>query len=109
MPRCYARLLLFRAQNERSSPRQRRRLHPRHAMPFRPAPPPAAALLFVAALSLLAACDSKKTDVAAAPGGASAPAGAAASAPPVGVTTVRASQRDLPVLITATGSVAPLA
>ena len=80
-------------------------------MPFRPAPPPAVALLFVAALSLLAAaCDSKKTTDAAA-GAASAPAaaGAAASAPPVGVTTVRATQRDLPVLITATGSVAPLA
>ena len=79
-------------------------------MPFRPAPPSAAALLFVvAALSLLAACDSKK-GADAAPGGASAPAaGAAASAPPVGVTTVRATQRDLPVLITATGSVAPLA
>ena len=37
------------------------------------------------------------------------PAGPAASAPPVVVTTVRAQQRDLPVLITATGSVAPLA
>jgi RND family efflux transporter MFP subunit len=34
--------------------------------------------------------------------------GAAASAPPVGVTTVRAQQRDLAVLITATGTVAPL-
>ncbi len=38
---------------------------------------------------------------------ASAP-GPAASAPPVGVTTVRAQQRDLAVLITATGTVAPL-
>jgi RND family efflux transporter MFP subunit len=38
---------------------------------------------------------------------ASAPA-APASAPPVGVTTVRAQQRDLAVLITATGTVAPL-
>ncbi len=41
------------------------------------------------------------TPVAAGPGGA-------ASAPPVGITTVRAQVRDLPVLITATGSVAPL-
>ena len=41
--------------------------------------------------------------------GASAAApGPAASAPPVGVTTARALQRDLPVLITATGTVAPL-
>lgn len=38
---------------------------------------------------------------------ASAPL-AAASAPPVGVTTVRAQQKDLPVLVTATGTVAPL-
>lgn len=81
-------------------------------MPFRPAPLPAVALLFVAALSLLAAaCDSKKSaaDAAAsAASGAASGAAAAASAPPVGVTTVRATQRDLPVLITATGSVAPL-
>jgi RND family efflux transporter MFP subunit len=39
---------------------------------------------------------------------ATAPA-AAASSPPVGVTTVKAQQRDVPVLVTATGSVAPLA
>lgn len=38
---------------------------------------------------------------------AAAPQGAA-SAPPVGVTTVRVQQRDLPVLLAATGSVAPL-
>jgi RND family efflux transporter MFP subunit len=38
---------------------------------------------------------------------AAAPA-AAASAPPVGITTVRVQQRDLPVLLGATGSVAPL-
>ena len=38
---------------------------------------------------------------------ASAP-GTTASAPPVGVTTVRAQQRDLPVLVTATGTVAPM-
>ena len=38
---------------------------------------------------------------------ASAP-GTTASAPPVGVTTVRAQQRDLPVLLTATGTVAPM-
>jgi RND family efflux transporter MFP subunit len=39
---------------------------------------------------------------------ASSAPGSAASAPPVGVTTVRAQQRDLAVLITATGTVAPL-
>ena len=82
-------------------------------MPVRPAPLSAALLVLVAALSLLtAACDSKKgaDGAAGAASGAAAPApaGAAASAPPVGVTTVRATQRDLPVLITATGSVAPL-
>ncbi len=38
---------------------------------------------------------------------AAAPA-AGASSPPVGVTTVRVQQRDLPVLLGATGSVAPL-
>jgi RND family efflux transporter MFP subunit len=43
-----------------------------------------------------------------APGAASAPA-AAASAPPVSVTTVRAQRRDLPVLLSATGTVTPLA
>ena len=40
-------------------------------------------------------------------GAAPGPA-AAASGPPVTVSTVRAAQRDVPVLITATGSVAPL-
>ncbi len=45
---------------------------------------------------------------ASAAGAASGPA-AAASAPPVSVVTVRAVQRDMPVLITATGTVAPLA
>jgi multidrug efflux pump subunit AcrA (membrane-fusion protein) len=40
--------------------------------------------------------------------GAASGAAGAASAPPVGVTTVRAQQRDLPVLISATGTVAPL-
>jgi RND family efflux transporter MFP subunit len=83
-------------------------------MPSRPAP--AWAVLFVlgAALGLLAGCNSK-TETAAvadadsvATAGAASAAGPAASSPPVGVTTVRATQRDLPVLITATGSVAPL-
>jgi RND family efflux transporter MFP subunit len=61
----------------------------------------------------LAGC-SKQPDTAAASapaasGVASAPApGAAASAPPVGVTTVRAVKRDVPVLINATGAVTPL-
>lgn len=76
----------------------------------------AATLSVVSALSLLAAC-SPSTDTAtasaasAASGAASGAAGgpgAAASAPPVGITTVRAQVRDLPVLITATGTVAPL-
>jgi RND family efflux transporter MFP subunit len=63
-------------------------------------------LLLGAALGLLAACNAKTEG----PAGAASAAGpaAAASAPPVGVTTVRATQRDLPVLITATGTVAPL-
>ena len=72
---------------------------------------PACALSLLAFTALLSACN-KNPDASA--GGASATArgasgpGAAASAPPVGVTTVRAQQRDLPVLITATGTVAPL-
>jgi RND family efflux transporter MFP subunit len=40
--------------------------------------------------------------------GAAAPPASAASAPPVSVTTVRAQQRDVPVLATATGAVVPL-
>jgi multidrug efflux pump subunit AcrA (membrane-fusion protein) len=76
----------------------------------------AATLSALAALSLLSAC-SPASDTAtasaasAASGGASGAAagpGGAASAPPVGITTVRAQVRDLPVLITATGTVAPL-
>ena len=39
---------------------------------------------------------------------AAAPAAVAASGPAIGVTTVRVQQRDLPVLLGATGSVAPL-
>jgi len=80
-------------------------------MPSVSAPSRAASLVLGVALGL-SACNSK-TDTGApagaASGAASAAAGPAASAPPVGVTTVRAAQRDLPVLITATGSVAPLA
>ena len=75
-----------------------------------------AVLSAASVLSLLAAC-SPSTDTAtasaasAASGGASGAAagpGAAASAPPVGITTVRAQARDLPVLINATGIVSPL-
>ena len=81
-------------------------------MSFRLAPLFAATLLSLC----LAACN-KQPDADAAAAAASAAStasgaaspGAAASAPPVGVTTVRAAQRDLPVLITATGTVAPLA
>ena len=71
---------------------------------------PACTLALLVMLALLSACNKNPDSGAAASGaapGASA-AGAAASAPPVGVTTVRAQQRDLPVLITATGTVAPL-
>lgn len=95
-------------------------------MPVRPAVlPSAASLLSLARLSrlailaflaapLLSACDSSKSGGAAASASAPAVSGpaaaaAAASAPPVGVTTVRATQRDLPVLLTATGTVTPLA
>jgi RND family efflux transporter MFP subunit len=71
----------------------------------------------VATLGGLAACGERAGPApaaAVAPGAASGPAGAvvgaatAASAPPVGITTVRAQQRDLPVLVSATGMVAPL-
>lgn len=67
---------------------------------------------------LLAACGKTESPgenpaqaAASAPAAASAAAapGPAASAPPVGVVTVRAAQRDMPVQITASGSVAPLA
>ncbi len=66
-------------------------------------------------LGLLGAC-SPQADPAAAATAASAAAGvaasaaaaAAASAPPVGITTVRAQVRDLPVLINGTGIVSPL-
>jgi RND family efflux transporter MFP subunit len=53
------------------------------------------------------ASDSTATSGAAGSAAASAPA-AGASSPPVSVTTVRVQQRDLPMLIGATGSVAPL-
>ena len=80
-------------------------------MLFESAPSSAALFVLGAALGLLAACNSKSDTaaVANAASGAASAAGPAASSPPVGVTTVRATQRDLPVLITATGSVAPLA
>lgn len=66
------------------------------------------ALAGASAIALLAAC-SPSGDAGSATGASAASAPArAGSAPPVGVTTVRAQQRDLPVLITATGTVAPL-
>ncbi len=73
---------------------------------------PACTLALLVMPALLSACNKSPDSGAAAAAsaaapGASAPA-ASASAPPVGVTTVRAQQRDLPVLITATGTVAPL-
>ena len=70
-----------------------------------------------AAVMLLAACskgEGPAAATAAASGGASpasvgaSGAAAAASAPPVGVSTVRAQQRDMPVLLAATGAVAAL-
>ncbi len=72
-----------------------------------------AAALFLSC-ALLAACNRSGDAPAVAASGAAGPAAsgaaaAAASAPPVNVTTVRATARDLPVLITATGSVAPMA
>lgn len=70
-------------------------------------PTPVRLLAGAAALALLAACSPATDTTAGAASAASAPA-RAGSAPPVGVTTVRAQQRDLPVLITATGTVAPL-
>ena len=84
-------------------------------MPSRPTPPQTW-LWAVSLLALLSACspgpEAAASAAAASPAAsaasAAAPGAAAASAPPVGVTTVRAMQRDLPVLISATGSVAPL-
>ncbi len=68
----------------------------------------ALALAGASAIAVLAAC-SPSGDAGSATGASAASAPArAGSAPPVGVTTVRAQQRDLPVLITATGTVAPL-
>ena len=73
----------------------------------------AAALIALTGASLLCACSGASDSAVAAASGASgaraaSAAGGAASAPPVGVSTVRALQRDLPVLLTATGSVAAL-
>ncbi len=67
--------------------------------------------LFCAALML--GCNRAADGTATATAGASAasaaaPAAGGASSPPVGVTTFRVQQRDLPVLLGATGSVAPL-
>lgn len=53
------------------------------------------------------AADAASGAAASAAGAASGPA-AAASAPPVSVTLVRAQKRDMPVLLEATGAVAPL-
>ena len=88
----------------RPRPQPLHRLHRQHPLAFAL---PAAALAL-----LLAGCGAKPDGGASAAasgasGAASGPS-AAASAPPVGVTTVRAQQRDLAVLISATGAVAPL-
>ncbi|MEK8033329.1 efflux RND transporter periplasmic adaptor subunit [Ideonella sp. DXS29W] len=65
-----------------------------------------ALLLSSTAAALLAAC--QPGGQAAAPGAAASGPAAAASAPPVGVTTVAATRRDLPVELAATGTVTPL-
>jgi len=72
------------------------------------------AMLTLSTLALLG-CGGGQTgapasDAASAAGAASAASGpaAAASAPPVSVTLVRAQKRDMPVLLEATGAVAPL-
>jgi RND family efflux transporter MFP subunit len=80
---------------------------------FRPIP-----WMAVFGVCLLAACKGRPDEAAGSASAASAASaavaasasapGPGASAPPVGVTTVRAQQRDLAVLITATGTVAPL-
>lgn len=67
----------------------------------------ALALASVLALSALLGACNRSTDAAAAANGASGPA-AAASAPPVGVTTVAARKSDMPVVLSATGTVTPL-
>ncbi len=75
---------------------------------------PAVSLLFLLAVALWAGGAAAQPKApAAATAAPTAPAAPAASAPatpapPVSVTTVRAQQRDLPVLVTATGAVAPL-
>lgn len=64
-------------------------------------------VFFLAALSLAGCGD--KSDIAAPAPPSSAPASAATpAAAPVTVTTVRAQQRDLPVLLKTTGTVTPL-
>jgi RND family efflux transporter MFP subunit len=80
--------------------------------PFpRPLPPGAALVAFTAGWAFaLAGCGARDAaPTAAAAASAPALAGPAASAPPVGVTTVPAQQRDMAVLINATGAVTPLA
>lgn len=75
---------------------------------------PALTATCILAATLLAACragDAPPAPAASAPAPASSVASApapAASAVPITVTTVRAQRRDLPVLLSATGTVAPL-
>ena len=59
-------------------------------------------------LGLVGACSQSAPAGAVAASGPAAAAPAAAATPPVGITTVRAQVRDLPVLINGTGIVAPL-
>lgn len=61
-----------------------------------------------ALIVLLCACSGKSDSSAAASPAANASAPAAPAGPPVSITTVRAQQRDLPLLLKATGTVAPL-
>ncbi|WP_201492280.1 efflux RND transporter periplasmic adaptor subunit [Rubrivivax sp. A210] len=84
------------------------------ALPFPPPRPLTHRLTCALLLALLcSACSPRDAaaPVSSAASAASSPAsgtGAAASAPPVSVTTVRAQLKDVPVQLTATGTVAPL-
>jgi RND family efflux transporter MFP subunit len=63
---------------------------------------------FAALAVLLSACSGKSDSSAVASPAANASTPAAPAGPPVSITTIRAQQRDLPLLLKATGTVAPL-
>ena len=73
------------------------------------------ALLPTSLALLLGACSGQDVgapagagSAASAPAAGTASAASAASAPPVGITTVRAQRKDIPVLVSATGAVTPM-